>query len=114
VLGLPIYLWVSLSVIFLLYTGYWTDRRYARFEQFPAHYDFRGRATRLSPRKQMAWAVPIGLSVLLIGLVMLLEVMPAQYINDDPEIAIWSMIIGFPLVQALVLWLLSRWAARQS
>ncbi len=104
---------VGLVIAALLYSGYWTDRTYSRFEQIPAHYDIRGEATRLTARRPMAWALPIGFSILMAGLMLLLEFLPAQYINGDPRIAFWSVIILLPAAQLLILWLLARWASKQ-
>lgn len=104
---------VILSVILLLASGYWTNRRYAQFSELPGHYDLRGRATRMSPRSVMAWLLPITFSVCLTFFAVLFEVTPPQIINGDPNVGVLVMVVTLLGCQGLVLWLLGRWAASQ-
>lgn len=107
------FLWVGLSIAVLIYSGWWTDRRYACFDQIPAHYNFRGDATRLTSRSQMAWALPIGFSLMIIGLTAIFGLMPAEYQEDNPNALLVFVCVTLLGVQALILWLLSRWARGQ-
>ena len=104
---------IALAVALLLYSGAWTDRTYSRFDQIPAHYDLHGNATRLTSRRQMAWALPIGFSLMLFGLALLLTFLPPDRVHGNPKVAIWSFLLGLPAAQGLVLWLLARWASKQ-
>ena len=104
---------VVVSVIVLLSSGWWTDRTYQRFDHIPAHYDIRGNATRLTPRRPMAWAIPIGFSVFLIGLALVIEYIPPELQNGDPSLGIIAASIIMVIAQGFILLLLSRWAARQ-
>ena len=102
-----------LSVVLLLASGAWTERTYRRFDRLPGHYDIRGNATRLDPRRQMAWLLPGLFSVVLLGLVAF-----ASFIPDDPQGGnAWPGVVlvsfSFLAAQGLVLSLLARWAARQ-
>ena len=97
----------------LLASGAWASRRFARFEQLPGHFDFRGRATRMAPRRVMVWMLPILFSAMLVFITLLTEMVPPEYRNGDPLVG--ALIGGVSLVgaQALVLWLTDRWARRQ-
>lgn len=104
---------LALTVTILLYSGAWTDRKFRRFDKIPAHYDLRGQATRLTSRRPMAWLIPIMFSVMLMAFAAMLTLIPSEYINGDPKAAFWIILFTLPTAQALILWLLSRWAARQ-
>ena len=108
------YALIALAIGGLLYSGHWTDRTYARFDEIPGHFDIRGHETRLAARRPMAWALPVGFSIMLAGLALFARFVPAEYINGDPRIAVWSMILCLPAAQCLFLWLLARWAAKQA
>ncbi|TNE56732.1 MAG: hypothetical protein EP341_04530 [Sphingomonadales bacterium] len=103
----------GLAITMLLYSGYWTDRTYARFERIPGHYDFHGNATRLTPRRQMAWLIPVIFSVILAVFTVLFELIPADMQNGDPSIGLVFSSVVLVSAQGLILWLLSRWARSQ-
>lgn len=104
------FLLVGLSIAVLIYSGWWTDRRYARFDQIPAHYNLRGEATRLTSRSQMAWALPVGFSMMIFGFTAIFGLMPAEYQDDDPNAVLVFVCIILLGAQGLTLWLLGRWA----
>jgi hypothetical protein len=98
----------GVSIILRLASGAWTDQSYKRFTEIPAHYDFRGNVTRLTPRKQGAWVVPVSFSILLTGFVALLWFIPADMQNGDPSQGIVLVSVTLLAAQGLILWLLAR------
>lgn len=112
-LGLGAMAFAALSIATLLWSGWWTDRRYARFDRIPGHYDFKGRATRLDPRRQMAWLLPVVFSVLIAGYGALFYLLPAELQNGDPSDGLLLVSLVLLATQALILWLLARWARSQ-
>ncbi|MDC0886561.1 DUF1648 domain-containing protein [Altererythrobacter sp.] len=102
------------AILFLCGSAIWTDQRYSRFDQIPAHYDFRGRATRFAPRTFMAWLVPALLSFILLGFPLLAIFIPAEMQNGDPTTGLIVMSLIFVGTQFFVLWLLGRWARTQA
>ena len=101
------------AIVFLIVSGWWTDRTYSRFEHIPGHYDFSGKATRLEPRRQMSWLLPVMFSLTLAFFVVLMELMPRETMNGDPSNGIILIAVVTVASQGLVLWLLARWARRQ-
>ncbi len=97
----------------LLASGVWAHRRFARFEELPGHYDFRGKPTRMAPRSVMVWMLPILFSATLLVIALATSLLPADAQNGDPVAG--AIIGGVTVVaaQALVLWLTERWASRQ-
>ncbi|MEM7780067.1 MAG: hypothetical protein AAF697_06735 [Pseudomonadota bacterium] len=104
---------VCASVLILLASGWWTDRRYRGFTMIPAHYDVRGRATRMAPRRTMAWTLPVLFSCLLVILTFVVAAAPDAYSDGSP--LMWALINSVTLIgaQVFVLWLLARWARSQ-
>ena len=100
----------GVTIALLLASGAWTDRRYRQFDRIPGHYDFRGRATRLDPRRQMAWLLPVLFSLMIAGFIVLVSVVPPEMQNGDPSMGLALICVTLLGAQALVLWLLSRWA----
>lgn len=103
-----------LGIALLLASGWWINAAFARFEKIPAHYDWRGRATRMERRAVMAWLLPVAFSVILIALVVLLIVLPAEMINGDPSLGLYLATVLLVGAQVSALMLLSRWARRQT
>jgi hypothetical protein len=100
-------------VIALLASGWWTNWRYRRFDQLPAHYDLNGRPTRFESRRVMAWLVPALFSALVAGFVGLVMVVPPEAQNGDPSMALYIVPAVLLASQGLVLLLLHRWASGQ-
>ncbi len=103
----------ALSIGVLLASGWWTNRRYRRFDRLPGHYDFTGKATRMDSRKVMAWLLPAMFSLVIAAMAGLQLAIPAEAHKGDPSTPLYlipTILIG---AQGLVLWLLHRWAARQ-
>lgn len=100
-------------VAVLLYSGAWADRRYRRFDKLPGHFDFHGKATRMTPRRTMAWLLPVIFSLSLIAVALIAALAPPEMRNGEA----WPGVLvgGAALVagQAFVLWLTERWARRQ-
>ena len=109
----PAIIIMLIAVALLLASGWWTDRTYRRFDQIPAHYDIRGKATRLTSRRQMAWAIPAGFSLFLVGFAAIVHFVPADMQNGDPAMSLISASLIMLAAQGLVLWLLHRWAGQQ-
>lgn len=103
----------ALSIVALLASGWWTNRRYRRFDRLPGHYGLTGRATRMDSRKVMAWLLPVVFSLVIAGIAGLQMAMPAEAHRGDPSILLTLMPMILLGAQGLVLWLLHRWAARQ-
>ena len=68
-------------VAVLLASGRWANRRYARFDELPGHYDIRGEATRMAPRAQMAWLMPVVSSIVLVAI----AIAPPSYSVGGPQ-----------------------------
>ena len=100
-------------VAVLLASGRWANRRYARFDELPGHYDIRGRATTMAPRRVMAWMLPVLFSIVLVAIAIFTALVPPEYRNGDPLIGILVGGLGLLAGHALVLWLTERWANRQ-
>lgn len=103
----------ALSIVLLLASGWWTDRRYRRFDQLPGHYGLTGKATRIDSRKVMAWLLPIMFSLVIAAMAGLQLAIPPEAHRGDPSTPLYLMPPILLAVQGLVLWLLHRWAARQ-
>ena len=103
----------AVSIALLCWSAVWTDRTYRRFDRLPGHYDVRGEATRMAPRRVMAWLLPVTFSIALIGLAAVLTYVPADMQNGDPTTGLALASITLLGAQGLILWLLSRWARRQ-
>lgn len=112
-LGLGAMVFAALSIVALIWSGWWTNRRYSCFDRIPGHYDFKGRATRLDPRRQMAWLLPVLFSLLIAGYGTLFHLVPAALQNGDPSVGMVLVCLVFLAAQGLVLWLLARWAQAQ-
>jgi hypothetical protein len=113
VISVPAIAIVMVSVLLLLASGWWTDNAYRRFDQIPAHYDIRGNATRLTPRRPMAWALPAGFSIFLVGFALAIGFIPPEMQNGDPSAAIIASSLIMLAAQGIILWLLRRWALGQ-
>ncbi len=94
----------------LLSSGAYADRRFARFDELPAHFDLAGKATRMAPRRTMAWMLPILFSIALVAIAILTSVLPRHMQNGDPVAGVIVGGLGLLAAQALVLWLTERWA----
>lgn len=103
----------ALCIIVLLASGWWTDRRYRRFDRLPGHYDFTGKATRMDSRKVMAWLLPVMFSLVIAAMTGLQLALPAQARSGDPSALLYLMPMILIGAQGLMLGLLHRWAARQ-
>lgn len=103
----------ALFIMLLLASGWWTDRRYRRFDQLPGHYDWAGRATRMDSRQVMAWLLPVMFSAVIAAIAGLLLTLPAEAHNSDPSTALFILPPILLGAQGSVLWMLNRWAARQ-
>ncbi len=113
-IGFGAMVFAALSVITLLWSGWWTDRRYSRFDRIPGHYDFKGRATRLDSRHQMAWLLPVLFSLLIASYGVLFYFVPLQLHNGDPSTGLVLVCLVLLATQGLILWLLARWARSQN
>lgn len=100
-------------IALLLASGVWANSHFSRFDRLPAHFDASGKATRLAPRRVMAWLLPVLFSVVLTLVTLLAAFVPPQYRNGDPLVG--ALVGGFALLgaQAFVLWLTARWARTQ-
>ena len=103
----------ALGIVLLLASGWWTDRRYRRFDRLPAHYDFSGRATRMDSRRVMAWLLPAAFSFVIAALVAFHTMLPPEMHDGDLSALLYVLPLIFLGAQGLVLWLLRGWAARQ-
>ena len=104
---------ISLTIANLLASGYWTDRRFARFDHLPAHYGLLGRPTRYAPRRTVAWLLPVVFSIMLIVVSTAISFVPTELKNGDPETATIIMCAALLGSQGLVIWLHGRWASEQ-
>lgn len=100
-------------VAVLLASGVWAGRRFARFDLLPAHFDFRGRVTRMAPRRTMVWMLPLLFSITLMFLALVTQGVPAELQNGSPVTGAVVGGVSLVLAQFFVLWLTDRWARRQ-
>ncbi|MXO89429.1 hypothetical protein [Pontixanthobacter aquaemixtae] len=98
------------SILLLLLSGWWTNSTYARFDKLPAHYDWKGRATRMERRAVMAWLLPVMFSIILVTMIVLLIALSPDMVNGDPSVGLYLVSATLLASQASVLWMLSRWA----
>ena len=82
---------VIVTIALLLVSGAWTERHYRRFDQLPAHYDFRGRPTRFASRRVMAWLLPVTFSVMLVAVALVAAAAPPGLQNGDPVTGLTGM-----------------------
>ena len=108
----PLFVFLPFVAI-LLASGVWASRRFARFEELPGHFDFRGRMTRMAPRRTMVWMLPVLFSVVLVVLALMPQGVPPEHRNGDPVVAVAVGGITLVAAQCFVLWLTDRWARRQ-
>ncbi|MEL6530323.1 MAG: DUF1648 domain-containing protein [Pseudomonadota bacterium] len=103
----------AVAICLLVLSGLWAERRFRRFDQLPAHFDFAGRATRMASRSFVVWLAP-SIFIAILGLtVFLAYAMPADQLNGDPgEAIVYSSVIILG-AQIFVLWLIDRWSRRQ-
>ena len=100
-------------VALLLLSGAWANRRYARFDEIPGHYDFRGDPTRMSPRGMMVWLMPAVFSFALIVINAASVLSPPEIRKGSPILNALFMGVLLLGAQALLLWLTERWARQQ-
>ena len=103
----------ALGIVLLLASGWWTERRYRRFDRLPAHYDLTGRATRMDSRRVMAWLLPATFSLFIAAVAALFTALPREMQDGDLSIPLYLLATVLLGAQGLALWLLHRWAARQ-
>ncbi|MHA6334477.1 DUF1648 domain-containing protein [Qipengyuania sp. CAU 1752] len=103
---------VLLTVVALVFSAVWTDRRYRRFEQLPAHYDFRGQPTRFASRRLMAWLLPGVFVTMLVATALATRLAPTELQNGDPVASLVVACLAILGAQGLVLWLHERWARK--
>ena len=101
------------TVIALVWSGFWANKRFADFDQLPGHFDFAGRATRLSPRRTMVWLLPIMFSVMMVVMSAAPYLVKSEYRNGDPLLGLVITAIALLGAQAFILWLTDRWAKQQ-
>ncbi len=102
-----------LAILVLLASGLWTDRTYRRFDRLPGHYDLTGQATRLDPRRQVAWLVPGLLSLVIVLMIGIAVLVPSEMKRGDSTASLFLTPSILITAQALQLALLRRWARRQ-
>ena len=100
-------------VVLLLGSGIWASRRFARFEELPGHFDFKGRASRMTPRAVMVWMLPAVFSIMLIVVSGAMAAIPKDIQKGEATTGILICAVTFIAVQGLVLWLTDRWARAQ-
>lgn len=103
----------ALAIAVLLASGWWTDRRYRRFDQLPGHYDIKGRATRMDSRRSMAWLFPVMFSIVIALMAGLQVLLPPELHNGDPSAPLYILAPILVAAQGFALLLLRRWAERQ-
>ena len=97
----------------LLASGEWAERRFARFDELPGHFDFRGRASRMTPRRTMVWLLPVTFSIMLVILAILTGLMAGAEAKPASLGGTFVSIAAVMAGQLLFLILTSRWAAAQ-
>lgn len=97
-------------ILVLIASGFWANAHFAEFDELPRHFDWRGRATAFASRSMMAWALPVGLTVAMVLLALLITLTPPELRNGEPVTGVLIMGTGFVAAQLFVLWLTCRWA----
>lgn len=103
----------GLTIFALLISGYWTDQRFDNFEKLPRQYGFTGEPTAFASRKAMAWGIPLFLIAMLIAIAASIIILPTATATGDPWHTLAVCSVGFLTAQGLVMWLHTRWAAKQ-
>lgn len=103
----------AIGIVLLLVSGWWTERRYRRFDRLPSHYDLTGRPTRMDSRRVMAWILPVMFSLFIAAMAALQTVLPPEMHKGDPSLPLYLLPPIFLGAQGLMLWLHHRWAAHQ-
>ncbi len=102
------------TILLLLLSGLWADRRFAKFDELPAHYDFKGRPTRFASRRLMVWLTPFvfvsGLAITLLPM----WLVPPEMQNGNPVTGAVLVCVVLLAGQGVILWLHDRWAKAQN
>ena len=110
--------WLPLAITaatvgLLLLSGRWASKRFAEFDKLPGHFDFAGRATRMTSRSRMVWLLPITFSAMMVVVAVMIYSVPGDYGSAGP--LPWLIFTGGSLLgsQVFVLWLTDRWAKQK-
>lgn len=99
------------TILILLASGHWANRRFSDFDLLPGHFDASGRASRMTPRKKMVWLLPVTFSFVIAVLTLMMYLVPESNRNGGdplPVLAFSALCLLF--AQGFVLWLTDRWA----
>lgn len=102
-----------LGMAVLMASGWWTNRRYSRFDRLPVGYDFDGQVNRMEPRRLAAWLVPVLFSLVIALFIVLQSVLPPEFRSRDRSTPLYVIPVVLIAAQGCFLWLLDRWARRQ-
>tara|TARA_B100000678_G_scaffold89394_1_gene74273 strand:- start:1539 stop:1886 length:348 start_codon:yes stop_codon:yes gene_type:complete len=91
----------------------WADRRYARFERLPGLFGITGKVARLDPRRVTLFLYPaLAATILAFGLVLVLA--SGLPTHGNLKGVFPAIGLGFMCSMAFHLWMIDRWAQRQS
>jgi len=104
----------SFSIVFLLASGLWAERRFSSFARLPMQYGLNGSVNKMGQRHLAIW-LPTGTFIVLQAVnIVLLTMLDPAHINGDPELGLILTSFALAAAQAFILWLHSRWARSQS
>jgi hypothetical protein len=102
------------TLVFLIASALWAERRFARFVNLPMHYGFTLEPTRMGSRSAAIW-LPTGILVAVVLLNALLPtILGRDHINGDPDFGLTFASLAIVAAQIFILWLHTRWARRQA
>ena len=101
------------TIALLLGSAIWTNRRYARFDKLPGHFDIRGRPTCFFPRAVVAWLLPLVFTITAVVLVFVVMVIPQSETREATLYFVAMNCLILLAAQAFVLCLIERWARSQ-
>jgi hypothetical protein len=100
-------------IVLLVAAALWAERRYARFDRLPGHYDWRGRATCMGSRQAITLVVPALFALILLVMSLITILFPPEQQSGSLIPAVLLAGLTLLVAYALILWLTERWVSAQ-
>ena len=105
---------VAATLLFLIASGLWAERRFADFQKLPMHYGFSGKPTYYGSRSVAIWLPTVILIAVIVLNASLIYVLDSDQISGDPHFGVMLSCTVIAAAQVFILWLHTRWANRQA